>query len=79
MGSGYHNQVHAPVQSAVEGKVCLLGVYAIIVRVVQAYNQRVILLQILQLDPEGTIAALMAANLLAIEHHFTGVSGAQEL
>ena len=78
MGSGYHDQIHPPVQSAVEGEVRLLGIDPVIVRVVQAYDQRVILLQILQPDPEGAVAALMAANLLTVEHYLTGVGSSQE-
>ena len=79
MGSGYHNQIHAPVQSAVEGKVRLLGINPVVIGIVHAHHQGVVFFQILQLHPEGAVAALMAANLLTIEHHLTGVGSPQEL
>ena len=79
MRSGDHNQIHAPVQAAVEGEIRLLGIDPVIVRIVQTDNQRVVLLQVLQLHPEGGVTTLMMGKLHTVQKHLAGVRRAQKL
>ena len=62
------DQVHGPVEAAVEGEVRLLGIYGFIILVVDGNGKGVFLRQLPgKLHPEGGVAALVAAELFAVE------------
>ena len=73
MRFGDDNQLHVPVNAAVEGEVRLLGVDAVIFGVVHGHFQLVNVLQKLgNLTAEGGIAAVVGADLGAVESHSCG-------
>ena len=66
----HHQQAHIPVDAAVEGKVCFLGVDAVVDAVVYLHRELVFCLQQLRdLCPEGGVAAVMSAELLTVQQH----------
>ena len=76
---GYHNQIHIPIQSAIESKVCLLGVYGIIISVIHRNNKGILLFQMFgQLHPEGRIAPLMLRQLFSVQIDNSGHSCAKD-
>ena len=69
-GSVYHQQTYIPVDAAVEGEVCFLGVNAVVDAVVHPHRELVLCLQQLRdLCPEGGVAAVMGAKLLTVQQH----------
>ena len=61
-------QGHIPVNAAVEGKVCLLGVHGVVVAVVHADGQQVLVFQVVgQVHPEGRVAALVLCQLFPVQ------------
>ena len=61
-------QGHIPVNAAVEGKVCLLGVHGVVVAVVHADGQQVLVFQVVgQVYPEGRVAALVLCQLFPVQ------------
>ena len=71
------DQLHIPVQSAVEGEVRLLRVDRGVVLVIDGDRKDVLLLKLLrQLDAEGGVAALVADELFAVEPHLRRHGGA---
>ena len=66
----HHQQAHIAVDAAVEGKVRFLGINAVVDAVVYLHRELVFCLQQLRdLCPEGRIAAVMGAELLAVQQH----------
>ena len=66
----HHQQAHIPVDAAVEGKVCFLGINAVVDAVVHPHRELVLCLQQLRdLCPEGGVAAVMGAELLTVQQH----------
>ena len=66
----HHQQAHIPVDAAVEGEVCFLGVNAVVDAVVHPHRELVLCLQQLRdLCPEGGVAAVMGAELLTVQQH----------
>ena len=66
----HHQQAYIAVDAAVEGKVCFLGINAVVDAVVYLHRELVFCLQQLRdLCPEGRIAAVMGAELLAVQQH----------
>ena len=64
----HHQQAHIPVDAAVEGEVCFLGVNAVVDAVVHPHRELVFCLQQLRdLCPEGGVAAVMGAELLTVQ------------
>ena len=64
----HHQQAHIPVDAAVEGEVCFLGVNAVIDAVVHPHRELVLCLkQLRDLCPEGGVAAVMGAELLTVQ------------
>ena len=61
-------QGHIPVNAAVEGKVCLLGVHGVVVAVVHADGQQVLVFQVVgQVHPEGGVAALVLGQFFPVQ------------
>ena len=73
MGFGYNDQIHAAVQAAIEGEVRFLGIYPVIVGIVHPDHQLVFFLQIVQLNPEGAVAAFVMGKPHTIPEHFGSV------
>ena len=76
----HRDQPDFPVQTAVEGEVCLLRIHAIIVLVTNGDLQQVLVPQLSgQLRPESGISSLVVAKLFTVQIHFTGVGSAVQL
>ena len=61
-------QGHIPVNAAVEGKVCLLGVHGVVVAVVHGNCQQIFLFEVVgQVHPEGRVAALVLGKLFPVQ------------
>ena len=66
----HHQQAHIPVDAAVEGKVCFLGINAVVDAVVYLHRELVFCLQQLRnLCPEGGVATVMGAELLTVQQY----------
>ena len=73
-------QGHIPVNAAVEGKVCLLGVHGVVVAVVHADGQQVLVFQVVgQVHPEGRVAALVLCQLFPVQVDGSGHGCAVQL
>ena len=80
MLSRHRDQPDFPVQTAVEGEVCLLRIHAIIVLVADGDLQQVLVPQLSgQFRPESGISSLVVAKFFTIQKHFTGVGSAVQL
>ena len=72
VGGGDADQVHAPVQAAVEGEVGGLGIHAVLVGVVAGHHQQVVALlhaQAGDIAAEDGIAPLVIGGLLPVDIH----------
>ena len=77
---GNNVQGHIPVNAAVEGEVCLLGVHGVVVAVVHADCQQIFLFEMFgQVHPEGRVAALVLGQLFAVQVDYSGHSGTVQL
>ena len=73
-------QGHIPVNAAVEGKVCLLGVHGVVVAVVHGNCQQIFLFEVVgQVHPEGGVAALVLCQLFPVQVDDGGHSCAVQL
>ena len=66
----HHQQAHIAVDAAVEGKVCFLGINAVVDAVIHLHRELVFCLQQPRdLCPKGGVAAVMSAELLTVQQH----------
>ena len=74
VGGRHHDEVHIPVQTAVEGEIRFLGVDGVVVAVVHRNDQQVFRFEMSgKVDPEGGIPALVFRQRFAVEHDHRGV------
>ena len=80
VGGRHHDEVYIPVQTAVEGEICFLGIDGVVVAVIHRNDQQVFFFQMRrQIHAEGGIPALVFCQRFAVEHDHRGVSRAVHL
>ena len=76
----YHNEIHIPVNTAVESKVCLLRIHPVVDGIVHRHGQCVLLLQhIPDLHPKSRVPAVVLSHASAVDFHPRGGVDAAKL